>query len=84
MIAVDRDLAEIDGVTASRALCLDMCCHGHAMEVADEQDAVIIFWLMGSFGSKTWSDVGITFLFILIGFLLSINLEYSLINGELY
>ncbi len=37
--------------------------------VADEQVAVIIFWLMGSFGSKTWSDVGITFLFILIGFL---------------
>ena len=37
--------------------------------VADEQVAVIIFWLMGSFGSKTWTDVGLTFLFILIGFL---------------
>jgi len=37
--------------------------------IADEQVAVIIFWLMGSFGSKTWSDVGLTFLFILIGFL---------------
>lgn len=37
--------------------------------VADEQVAVIIFWLMGSFGSKTWTDVGLTFMFILIGFL---------------
>jgi iron complex transport system permease protein len=37
--------------------------------VADEQVAVIIFWLMGSFGSKTWTDVGLTFLFVLIGFL---------------
>ncbi len=37
--------------------------------VADEQVAVIIFWLMGSFGSKTWTDVGLTLLFILIGFL---------------
>jgi iron complex transport system permease protein len=37
--------------------------------VADEQVAVIIFWLMGSFGSKTWADVGLTFLFISVGFL---------------
>jgi iron complex transport system permease protein len=37
--------------------------------VADEQVAVIIFWLMGSFGSKTWTDVGLTSLFIFIGFL---------------
>ena len=37
--------------------------------VADEQVAVIIFWLMGSFGSKTWTDVGLTFLFIFTGFL---------------
>jgi iron complex transport system permease protein len=38
--------------------------------VADEQVAVIIFWLMGSFGSKTWTDVGLTFLFISFGFLI--------------
>jgi iron complex transport system permease protein len=36
--------------------------------VADEQVAVIIFWLMGSFGSKTWTDVSLTLMFILIGF----------------
>ncbi|OEU47660.1 MAG: iron ABC transporter permease [Desulfobacterales bacterium C00003060] len=36
--------------------------------VADEQVSVIIFWLMGSFGSKTWVDVFLTSLFVLIGF----------------
>ena len=38
--------------------------------IADEQVAVIIFWLMGSFGSKAWSDVGLTFLFVGGGFLI--------------
>ena len=38
--------------------------------IADEQVAVIIFWLMGSFGSKTWADVGLTFLFVGCGFLI--------------
>jgi iron complex transport system permease protein len=36
--------------------------------IADEQVAVIIFWLMGSFGSKTWTDVALTLIFIGIGF----------------
>ena len=36
--------------------------------VADEQVGVIIFWLMGSFGSKTWLDVGLVFTFVLISF----------------
>jgi iron complex transport system permease protein len=36
--------------------------------IADEQVAVIIFWLMGSFGSKTWTDVALTSVFIGIGF----------------
>jgi iron complex transport system permease protein len=35
--------------------------------VADEQVAVIIFWLMGSFSSKTWGDVGLTAAFIAAG-----------------
>ena len=30
--------------------------------------AVIIFWLMGSFGSKTWADVGLTLVLVSIGF----------------
>jgi iron complex transport system permease protein len=28
--------------------------------LADEQVGVIIFWLMGSFASRTWADVGLT------------------------
>jgi iron complex transport system permease protein len=40
--------------------------------IADEQVSVIIFWLMGSFGSKTWPDVGLIFLFVGIGFLIFI------------
>ena len=40
--------------------------------IADEQVSVIIFWLMGSFGSKTWTDVGLVFLFVGIGFLIFI------------
>ena len=31
--------------------------------IADEQVAIIIFWLMGSFAAKTWSDVWLTALF---------------------
>ncbi len=36
--------------------------------VADEQVSVIIFWLMGSFASRTWSDVGLTAAFVSAGF----------------
>jgi iron complex transport system permease protein len=36
--------------------------------VADEQVAVIIFWLMGSFASKTWGDVVLTLVFVVAGF----------------
>ena len=38
--------------------------------VADEQVSIIIFWLMGSFGSKTWADAALTFLFVTIGFMI--------------
>jgi iron complex transport system permease protein len=37
--------------------------------VADEQVSVIIFWLMGSFASKTWIDVGLSSTFLLVGLL---------------
>lgn len=37
--------------------------------IADEQVAVIIFWLMGSFGSRTWNDVGLTLVFVTLGLL---------------
>ncbi len=35
--------------------------------IADEQVAVIIFWLMGSFGSKTWGDLLIVLVFVCTG-----------------
>ena len=40
--------------------------------VADEQVSIIIFWLMGSFGSKNWTDVFLTLLFVLAGFVVSL------------
>jgi len=40
--------------------------------VADEQVSVIIFWLMGSFGSKTWTDVALTLALVTVGFLIFI------------
>lgn len=35
--------------------------------IADENVAVIIFWLMGSFASMTWTKVGLVFVFICLG-----------------
>jgi iron complex transport system permease protein len=43
--------------------------------VADEQVSVIIFWLMGSFASKTWIDVGLSSAFLLVG--LSVFVFYA-------
>ncbi|MBW2103693.1 MAG: iron ABC transporter permease [Deltaproteobacteria bacterium] len=62
---------------ASIALLLDIGSLGiysvsFIKYVADEQVSIIIFWLMGSFGSKTWVDVFITFSFVFIGFIICI------------
>ncbi len=40
--------------------------------LSDEQVAIIIFWLMGSFTSMTWVDVGLTFTTVMCGFLIFI------------
>lgn len=40
--------------------------------LADEQVAVIIFWLMGSFASRTWMDVGVVAVAVLCGMALSL------------
>ncbi len=40
--------------------------------LADEQVAVVIFWLMGSFVSRTWADVLLTFVAAVAGFLVCI------------
>ena len=43
--------------------------------IADDQVAVIIFWLMGSFASKTWPEVAVTFAFVAAG--LAVCLFYA-------
>lgn len=40
--------------------------------VADEQVSIIIFWLMGSFGSRNWTDVFLTSVFVSLGFLICV------------
>ncbi|MCG8636033.1 MAG: iron ABC transporter permease [Desulfobacterales bacterium] len=40
--------------------------------IANEQVSVIIFWLMGSFASKTWSNFFVVLVFLVLGFLISI------------
>lgn len=40
--------------------------------MADEQVAVIIFWLMGSFASKTWPEVWLVFWCVLAGIMVAI------------
>lgn len=39
--------------------------------IANEQVSVIIFWLMGSFASRTWSNVLIVSLFLVFGFVIA-------------
>jgi len=39
--------------------------------IANEQVSVIIFWLMGSFASKTWSNFIVVFTFLVIGLFIS-------------
>ncbi|MBU0664902.1 MAG: iron ABC transporter permease [Proteobacteria bacterium] len=45
---------------------------GFIKYLADEQVGVIIFWLMGSFVGKTWSDVTLTAIFVFPGLLLTL------------
>jgi iron complex transport system permease protein len=40
--------------------------------IANEQVSVIIFWLMGSFASKTWPNFMVIFAFLVAGFLIAV------------
>lgn len=40
--------------------------------LADEQVSLIIFWLMGSFAAKTWSEVGVVFGALVLGLMVSL------------
>ena len=72
-------LSSVDGRYSSNTLILSgvivaailSAGIGFIKHLADEQVSVIIFWLMGSFASKTWSDVGITLLFSVFTFALA-------------
>ncbi|MCP4024042.1 MAG: iron ABC transporter permease [Desulfobacteraceae bacterium] len=40
--------------------------------VANEQVSVIIFWLMGSFASKTWANFSLVLCFLVVGYFISL------------
>ncbi len=46
--------------------------------IADEQVAILIFWLMGSFVSKSWTEVITTFTIVSIGFIIFLFLAKDL------
>ena len=46
--------------------------------MADEQVSIIIFWLMGSFASKTWAEVSLSCVSVLAGFLICLFLARDL------
>ncbi len=46
--------------------------------LADEQVAIIIFWLMGSFGSSTWSGVILLLVTVLLGLLVTLYFSRDL------
>nr|MBF0223479.1 iron ABC transporter permease [Desulfobulbaceae bacterium] len=72
-------LSSVDGRFSSNTLILSgvivaailSAGIGFIKHLADEQVSVIIFWLMGSFASKTWSDVLLTLVFTLLTFLVA-------------
>ena len=73
-------LSSFDGQTSSTNLILSGIIVAAILSagisfmkyVADEQVAIIIFWLMGSFGSKGWLDVYLTLLCVSIGLFISL------------
>ncbi|MCB2180461.1 MAG: iron ABC transporter permease [Desulfobulbaceae bacterium] len=72
-------LASVDGRFASNTLILSgvivaailSAGIGFIKYMADEQVGVIIFWLMGSFAAKNWSDVGVTLAISLVGLMVA-------------
>lgn len=72
-------LSSVDGRFSSNTLILSgvivaailSAGIGFIKHLADEQVSVIIFWLMGSFASKTWSDVLLTLVFLILTFLIT-------------
>jgi len=73
-------LSSFDGQVAPDTLILSGVIVGAILSagisfikyLADEQVAVIIFWLMGSFAARTWADVGLVAAAVGCGLLLAI------------
>jgi len=73
-------LSAVDGRLSANTLILSgvivaailSAAIGFIKYLADEQVAVIIFWLMGSFASKSWFEVGLTALFTAFGVMVTI------------
>jgi len=67
LAASDRNYAAnsliLAGVIVSAILSAGI---GFIKYLADEQVSVIIFWLMGSFAARTWSDVGLVLIATII------------------
>lgn len=55
----------LSGIIVAAILSAGICFLKY---IADEQVSIIIFWLMGSFGSKTWADVALTLVAVGGGF----------------
>ena len=80
VIALSSDRVSLDGGLSSGNLILSGIIVAAILSaglsflkyIADEQVAIIIFWLMGSFASKTWTDVTLTLLFVCGGFSVSL------------
>lgn len=79
-LVIVLQLSSFDGQMSTNTLILSGVIVGAILSagisfikyMADEQVSVIIFWLMGSFSSRTWADVGLIFIVVLIGFAISL------------
>lgn len=59
----------LSGVIVSAILSAGI---GFIKHLADEQVSVIIFWLMGSFTSRSWPDVALTLFFTVVALLVAL------------
>ena len=79
-LAAVLSLSSVDGRYSSNTLILSgvivaailSAGIGFIKYLADEQVSVIIFWLMGSFASRTWPHVWLTLSFSLVGLAIAI------------
>ncbi len=79
-LAVVLSLSSFDGQMSANTLILSGVIVGAILAagisfmkyLADEQVAMIIYWLMGSFASKSWTDVGLALAALAVGLLVAV------------